>query len=153
MLAVLSLHNRWTLRNDAPVMPLHLAVPLAAAGCWLYLDCTGWIARGLYANGFGPVGAPLAGLLVAGLTTLGIATGRCRTHAVALLAAVTLFSVFRLPSGNLWDALLDPFVFLWAVAVLARRIPVPRLRLRSRRVAPVPVAVAVAVANDPVTVI
>lgn len=149
MLAVLSLRNRWTGRTDAPAMPLHLAVPLVAAGSLLYLDCTGWIARGLYANGFGPVGAPLAGLLVAGLTTLGIATGRCRTHAVALLAAVTLFSVLRLPSGNLWDALLDPFVFLWAVATLGRRVPVPRVRLRLRLRRPAPVSVAI----EPVTVI
>jgi hypothetical protein len=29
---------------------------------------------------------------------------------------VLLFSLARLPTGNLWDALLDPLLWLWAMA-------------------------------------
>ncbi|RYE87400.1 MAG: hypothetical protein EOO78_35840 [Oxalobacteraceae bacterium] len=47
-----------------------------------------------------------------------------------MLGAVVLFSLLRLPSGNLWDALLDPLLFGWAIAALLAGA----LRRRGRRV-------------------
>jgi hypothetical protein len=32
-----------------------------------------------------------------------------------------VFMLARLPTGNLWDAVLDPVLWAWAVVVCARR--------------------------------
>jgi len=58
-------------------------------------------------------------LLLAAGAARAIVQGRRREQAAAVLGAVTLFSLARLPSGNLWDAMLDPLLWAWAlVAVL-----------------------------------
>lgn len=58
--------------------------------------------------------------------------GRNRAQAGAALAAVLLFSLARLPTGNLWDALLDPLLWGWALATLGAAA----LRMRARRARP-----------------
>jgi hypothetical protein len=53
-----------------------------------------------------------------------VLTRRAVSGGTALLAAVLLFSLLRLPTGNLWDALLDPLLWAWAlgsVVVAVRR--------------------------------
>jgi len=134
-LCVISLEARWSGRADRRTMPLPLAAALVVAGGLLYLDASGLISRGLYPNGFGPVGAPVAGLLIGAVAAGFLVRGRHTAHAVALLAAVLAFALWRLPTGNLWDAMIDPFVWAWALVVTARRMPLPR-----RRVRPAPVA-------------
>ena len=135
-LCAMSLEARWSGRADRRTMPCPLAGALAVAGGLLYLDASGWISRGLYPSGFGPVGAPVAGLLIGGVAAGFLVTGRHAAHAVALLAAVLVFALWRLPTGNLWDAMIDPFVWVWALVVLVRRVPRPqRRRLRQARVA------------------
>lgn len=129
-LCLLSIEARWSARTDRPTMPLVLAAALAFAGGLLYLDASGWIARGLYPSGFGPVGAPVAGLLIGVAAAAALVMRRSTAHAVALLAAVLAFALWRLPTGNLWDALIDPFLWVWAMVVLARRMPRPRRRPR-----------------------
>lgn len=142
-LCVLSIEARWFRRTGRPTMPLALAAALAFAGGLLYLDASGWIARGLYPSGFGPVGAPVAGLVIGVAAAAALVMGRGTAHAVVLLAAVLAFALWRLPTGNLWDALIDPFVWVWAMVVLLRRARRPQRRPR-----PAPVARA-----EPATVL
>ncbi len=101
------------------VMSPVLASVIVGTGTILYLDAMGLLTMGYYYRGFGPAGAPaLAGL--GALACAGaIALERGRTQAMALLGAILLFSLLRLPTGNLWDALLDPFLWAWAVTALA----------------------------------
>jgi hypothetical protein len=51
----------------------------------------------------------------------GIIQGRARPQYFAALGALTLFTLLRLPTGNLWDALLDPLLWIWSLASLAAR--------------------------------
>jgi len=100
-------------------MPATFAAPLALLGALLYLDTFGLIPLGLYYWGFSPMAAPMLALGVAAVCVAAIMLGRARAQHVAVLGAIALFSVLRLPTGNLWDALLDPLLWLWAVASLA----------------------------------
>lgn len=99
-------------------LPLPWAAPLAAAGTVLYLDTVGWLSLGLYPAGFGPAGAPLLALAAMAACSACVVAGFQRARAAALLASLALFSMFRLPTGNLWDALLDPLLWAWSVASL-----------------------------------
>lgn len=107
------------------VLPAGLAAGLFGAGLLLYLDSSGWLSLGLYARGFGH-GAALAGLLIGAVAVLCVARGRHPGAAWAVLLALLLFAVCRLPSGNLWDALLDPLLWLWALFSLLARTMVRR---------------------------
>ncbi|MEJ7928575.1 hypothetical protein WG922_01190 [Ramlibacter sp. AN1015] len=98
------------------------AAALAAAGGWLYLDASGWTAQGIYFLGFGPTGAPLAALLIGAACIVAIVRGVAVPTACAVLAAVSLFMLVRLPTGNLWDALIDPFAWVWSLVVCARAL-------------------------------
>ncbi|WP_293661341.1 hypothetical protein [Rhodoferax sp. OV413] len=101
------------------------------SGVWLYMVgaavLSGWVlgfdawaglglSASVYAYGF----SPAAIALVAAVALLPWVVGARRTGARALpfevtvvLAVLLLFVVTRLPNGNLWDALLDPW--LWVV--------------------------------------
>lgn len=117
-LCLLSLLARWSPAVPAPpLMPGALAQGLALAGGLLYLDASGWTAFGLYAQGFGPQGAPLLALALSAVCAWALVRGWWPAHAAVVLAALTLFTVARLPTGNLWDALLDPFLWFWACGV------------------------------------
>lgn len=124
-LCLVRLHGRWRAHaapGPAPgpaTLPLPLAAPLALAGVLLYLDAFGLVAGGYYYAGFGPLAALGAVLLAAGCAAA-LARGRHPSQAVAVLGALLLFSVARLPSGNLWDALIDPLLWGWALAALVR---------------------------------
>lgn len=99
-------------------LPLPLAAALALAGTVLYLDTIGWLSLGLYPAGFGPAGAPLVALAAMAASSACVVFGFQRALAVALLASLAMFSIFRLPTGNVWDALLDPLLWAWAVTSL-----------------------------------
>jgi len=120
-LCVVKLVLAWQGKRDLHVMTPMLALPLAVAGCILYLDAMGLVSLGLYYRGFGPLAAPLAGLIIAAACALAAMRGKAQAQALALLIAVVLFAVLRLPSGNLWDALLDPLVWGWALFALLRQ--------------------------------
>ncbi|MBC7957350.1 MAG: hypothetical protein H7Y33_15940 [Cytophagales bacterium] len=102
------------------VMPAGLAALLVAAGLVLYLDSAGWFSLGLYARGFGHEAA-LVGLLAGLLAVLAVVFGARPGAAFALLLSLMLFAVLRLPSGNVWDAVLDPLLWLWALFSLLAR--------------------------------
>ena len=120
-LCVLYVDARWRGRAPAAFLPSSLATAIAIAGTALYLDAIGWLAQGFYYAGFGPVAAPaLACIGILGCA-LAVLRGRGDRPRLALLGALLLFSLLRLPTGNLWDALLDPLLWGCALASLARR--------------------------------
>jgi hypothetical protein len=119
-LCLVRLHLAWQGKPRDTAMPPALAMPIAVAGAALYLDAIGTISQGIYYAGFGPYGAPLAALLLAAVCSVAAIGGHARPQAFALLMAVVIFAVLRLPTGNLWDALLDPLLWGWALLSLAR---------------------------------
>ncbi len=113
--SLVSLRARWLGRPASFVMPAGVALPLAVAGVLLYLETFGVLALGLYSGGFGGVVAPLLACAAAIACAVAIVRGHASGGIAALLIAVLLFSLLRLPSGNLWDALLDPLLWSWAL--------------------------------------
>lgn len=119
-LCIVCLHGSW--HNQRPAaMTVALAMVITCAGVVLYCDAFGVSAMGLYYWGFSPYAAPAMALLLAGGAVAAVLYDRARPQALALLLAAVLFAVPRLPSGNLWDALLDPLLWAWALIFLARR--------------------------------
>lgn len=119
-LCLLGLHARWQGRTAGASMPVSVAGAIAIAGLALYLDAIGWLSQGYYYAGFGPVGAPVVALVATAGCALALLRGRGGRQNLALLAALLLFTLLRLPTGNLWDAVLDPLLWGWALATLAR---------------------------------
>lgn len=86
-------------------------VPAGIVGGWvLLLDTFAQLPWSVYPLGFGP--AALAVVLAMALAPLLQAGAMRRGTAWVVPAALLLFAVFRLPSGNLWDAVLDPWLWL-----------------------------------------
>ena len=102
------------------VLPTGLALGLVIAGTVLYVDTVGWFGMGLYVRGFGPEAA-FAGLLVGAAAVFAIATNQSRSASFAVLLALMAFALCRLPTGNVWDAVLDPLLWVWAIFSLVAR--------------------------------
>ena len=137
--AVVSLQARWVGRRPRFTLPAGLALGLAAIGLVMYLDTFGVLALGLYYGGFNPVAAPLLACAAAIGFAINVWRGHAAGPSAAMLIAVLLFSLLRLPTGNLWDALFDPLLWSWALGssiVAARRM----LTARKPSQAPAPVA-------------
>lgn len=117
-LCLLKLAKEWSGKQAVRTMPTRLASVIAIAGTALYLDAIGLLSLGIYYWGFGPFAAPLVGLAAIAACALAAVLGRARPHALAALGALALFAILRLPTGNLWDALLDPLLWGWAVGAL-----------------------------------
>lgn len=149
--ALWRLLQRPTHTAAAPVWPATqhlrtgLTTGLIAAGVvlgWvLLLDSFAWLPWQVYAAGFG---TPALAVVLAGLAVpLGavwllvlvqmLRKDRARVHRSSLvlaslrvlagpLAALALFVTLRLPTGNLWDALLDPLLWLVLHSLLLRRL-------------------------------
>ena len=100
------------------VIPPAFAMLIAVTGLVLYLDAIGLIAIGLYYWGFGPYAAPALALLLMVASAVAIARNKVRPLAGAALLALLSFSILRLPTGNIWDALLDPLLWGWALVAL-----------------------------------
>ncbi len=114
-------------RLDGPI----LLVSGAALGWLLLLDALAWWPASVYAWGFGSLAlAALCGLTL--LLWLLAGTSPAGQGATATLAVVLgLFVLTRLPTGNVWDALLDPCLWLilqvrWLVDWVHGRIKVRR---------------------------
>lgn len=88
--------------------------PLVALGYLLLLDTFAVLPVQLYAWGFSP--ALLLGLVALALVPW-LLGGKARAapgfSPWLVPAALLLFALTRLPTGNLWDALLDPWLWLW----------------------------------------
>jgi hypothetical protein len=112
--------------DAGPVWPWPWALAWSLVGLLLYLDTLGYVAIGLYPAGL-PIGpaASWAPMAVGVAALAAWARPAWRPIAVALALAVALHAVARLPTGNVWDALLDPLLWVgvtgvWVVA-LGRR--------------------------------
>ena len=97
---------------------LALAVLGMSAGWALLADTFARLPVPLYAWGFSPLVTALV-LLAAALPWVLWRDGR-RPWLVPL--AVLVFAVLRLPSGNVWDAVLDPWLWLVLHGYLLRAI-------------------------------
>lgn len=115
---LLRLAERWNGIRRSQAMPQALAGVLVVTGALLYIDAAGFLARGFYYAGFGGAVAPLLGIAAAIGCVLAIVRGHARGPAASLLGALALFALLRLPTGNLWDAVIDPLLWAWAVVAL-----------------------------------
>lgn len=98
-------------RTDASTLfnALRRWAPLPVLLGWvLLLDTFALWPLSLYALGFAPL--TLGVLVLLGLLP-GLLRGAWRLSAL-FVAAGALYVVLRLPSGNIWDALLDPWLWL-----------------------------------------
>jgi thiosulfate reductase cytochrome b subunit len=88
-----------------------------ALGWVLLLDTLAFWSRSVYALGFGEgaLWCVALGLLVFAWLWNGVAMW-------ALCAVLLVFAVSRLPSGNLWDALLDPLLWFGLHLKLLREV-------------------------------
>lgn len=92
---------------------LALAALAVALGWVLLLDSFALLPVSLYAWGFGP--AALGGVALLGMFVVAVWPPRSRMavwHAALVPLAVLLLVTLRLPTGNVWDAVLDPCVWL-----------------------------------------
>jgi hypothetical protein len=121
-LCLIKLHLAWKGEAKQRVLPARLAIIIVLAGTVLYLDAIGLLSLGIYYLGFGPVGAPLLALsLAVACSVAAIFFRQARSLALAVLLATMMFTLLRLPTGSLWDALLDPMLYGWAVISLFNR--------------------------------
>jgi hypothetical protein len=111
-----SVWKRFVARPDQQTLPPALAAALVAGGLLLYADAVGALALGLYPAGFDAPQAPVAGVVLSVLALAVVVRGRHHSAGWAVLLALTFHAVTHLPTGNLFDALLDPLLWLWALA-------------------------------------
>lgn len=102
--------------------PNRLRLSLAVAGVllgWaLMLDTLALLPLQLYSWGFSPMA--LALVLLVGLLPWLAGTSPRHSRWWVLPLALLVFVVWRLPSGNVWDAVLDPCLWLALHGYLAR---------------------------------
>ncbi len=132
-IALLYLIRMWRLRDVPPIETItsvayarwpNSLLLLGSVIGWLYaLDTFAAFDLQIYALGFTPY-AVLASLgLSALLQLLSQRTGhaprmqRHRDLAVIILSAMVVHVLTRLPTGNAWDALMDPWLWLYAQAL------------------------------------
>jgi hypothetical protein len=127
-LAILGLRHLWGMKvphpsGISPGLPTFpklstwLLGAISAVGAVLLLDTFALFPFSLYALGFSVAAVGWVALIIA-LIFIAKNTDRekARLKFLALVVLVA-YILLRLPSGNLWDALLDPW--LWLVSVLA----------------------------------
>ena len=99
-------------------LPFALALAIAFAGVLLYADTLSPMALNIYALGAEPTAGAVLATGVA-FAAWWLAWREARSGAGgAVLLALLVFSVTHLPTGNFWDALLDPWLWLWSIGRL-----------------------------------
>lgn len=98
-----------------------LAVAAVVLGWVLLLDTLAWLPVSVYAWGFS---SAALGAVAVVLTLLWVLSGS--GGLVLPLGVLALFVLTRLPTGNVWDALLDPWLWValqagWIFNVVRRR--------------------------------
>jgi hypothetical protein len=113
--------------DAAPLLSTLPAATLLAIAIALYAGAFAFVPYDAYALGYLRFSGPaIATVLVLAWTAL---DRRSAPACAALAAAAALHAATRLPSGNAWDALLDPFLAAWAAFVVLCAV---RERLRRR---------------------
>ena len=110
----------WQTAADARSLKLMAGMGVVL-GWVLLLDTLAWFPVSIYAWGFAASAVALAALVSA------LYCWQQGSRASSLpFCVMTIFVLTRLPSGNVWDALLDPSLWLvlqvgWLVSVMRRR--------------------------------
>jgi len=103
-----------------PLLDGASAATLALASVLLYLSTVAVLPIDIYRWGTAPLPFGVAAAAVAiGWLWLAQRQDRPPLAALALGAALLGYGLLRLPTGNAWDAVLDPWLALWAVWALA----------------------------------
>ncbi len=101
------------IKNVPKLWPGHVALGLGVVLGWVLLvDMLAWWPVSIYAWGFG---TPALALVCAATWLLWLVSGSDWGEQRATLyvaGVVVVYALTRLPSGNLWDALLDPWLWL-----------------------------------------
>jgi hypothetical protein len=121
--AVAALQTAGVGESGAASSLLGLLWPLVALGYLLLLDTFAVLPLQIYAWGFSPM--LLLGLLGLSLLPLirrGGLAGAAVTGNWIVPTALLLFAVTRLPTGNLWDALMDPWLWAFLQWLLVRSL-------------------------------
>jgi hypothetical protein len=113
-------------RFDAPKI---LGAAAVVLGWVLLLDTLAWLPVSVYAWGFSSAALGAVAVL---LTLLWVLSGS--GGPVLMLGVLALFVLTRLPTGNVWDALLDPW--LWGGLQAGWLIGAVRRRRMARRLSP-----------------
>ena len=97
--------------QPSPCWPCRYAVLGMVLGWLLLLDTFAYLPVSLYAWGFSPLAYAL--LLLLAMAPWVMAPGYVQTApAPALLCVLAVFGLTRWPTGNVWDAVLDPWLFV-----------------------------------------
>jgi hypothetical protein len=105
----------WTLKaRQSQRSAVNMAFTLLGVvlGWLLLLDTLALVPMQLYAWGFSPWSAGVA-LLLGLLPWIFLGISGLRSAGGLVVLSVVVFTLLRLPTGNVWDALLDPW--LWVV--------------------------------------
>jgi hypothetical protein len=113
----------WTLKaRQSPRSGVNMAFTLLGVvlGWLLLLDTLALVPMQLYAWGFSPWSAGAA-LLFGLLPWIFQGMSGLRSAGGLIVLAVVVFTLLRLPTGNVWDALLDPWLWVVLHIYLLRR--------------------------------
>ena len=100
---------------------LVLSVLGAVTGWALLLDTLALLPLQMYAWGFSPLAVGLISVTALLPWVWGLAGGTAPAWRLAVVPlSVLVFVVWRLPSGNVWDAVLDPLLWIALQVQLAR---------------------------------
>ncbi len=94
------------------------AWPLVALGWVLLLDTFALLPVSVYGWGFAPL---LLGVLALGGLLPALLRGQ-RAMPALWIAVLLLHILLRLPTGNAWDAVLDPVLWVWLQVDVLRRL-------------------------------
>lgn len=127
--SLVALAARW--REKPVIFSLNpaFALLLTVLGILLYLDAFGVLALEMYYRGFDAGAGALLTCVAVVVAVAAIVFRYAGAAGAALLTSVLLFSLLRLPTGNLWDALLDPLLWAWALG----SVIVAGVRIRAAR--------------------
>ncbi len=117
------LFSAWTSKSATePPQRAALALVLLGvfAGWALLLDTFAWLPVQLYQWGFSPAASALVLLVVLVPWVIGRDERNAGITVWVAPLAILLFVLMRLPTGNLWDAVLDPWLWI-ALHVVAVR--------------------------------
>lgn len=114
-------NGRVLVNSAARKITWRLAVLGVLLGWALLLDTFALLPVQLYALGYTPAAVVLALLLCVAVWPRRVAQPIHFVH-VLLPTTMCLFIALRLPSGNLWDALLDPLLWLGLHGVVLRAL-------------------------------
>jgi len=124
--------------SEPQVTALKILSGLGVVLGWvLLLDTFALLPLSVYAWGFG---AAAFGAVALFATLLWVVLGSAATNRMALvgpllaLSVLTLFVLTRLPTGNVWDALIDPW--LWVALQLGWLVSAARRLMAGKRLLP-----------------